>query len=268
VYRERLGERLLDSRLYVVKDSTDDVWLGLVGVEVTLLDRATALAVLDTSTAESILKNAVASLGQKQRRQYIDASLKQIASEICIPPFAPENRFYEPICCLSNLAVSPKARRWGVALVLCQQVEDFAQQNGYDLRLKVEEGNVAARRFYEAKLSYQLVYIIPDASALRIDPTAGPLQEIAADTLVPGKRFLWKHSCDWQQWVAAGLALIRVKILMNVDWSFTWWIKKISHQVVSILKQFWRLAQDQVGSLVGEGGAVPTSMAGSSAECP
>jgi len=111
VYRERLGERLLDSRLYVVKDSTDDVWLGLVGVEVTLLDRATALAVLDTSTAESILKNAVASLGQKQRRQYIDASLKQIASEICIPPFAPENRFYEPICCLSNLAVSPKARR-------------------------------------------------------------------------------------------------------------------------------------------------------------
>jgi len=48
-----------------------------------------------------------------------------------------------------------------VALVLCQQVEDFAQQNGYDLRLKVEEGNVAARKSYETKLSYQLLYTIP-----------------------------------------------------------------------------------------------------------
>ena len=191
-YGERLGKRLLDSRLYVAKDSTEDVWLGMVGVEVTLLDRTTdgdKLVVLDTATAESMLKTAVASLGPKQRRQYKDASLDQIASEILVPPFSPENHCYEPICCLSNLAVSPKARRRGVALALCQQVEDFAQQNGYDLCLKVEEGNIAARKLYETKLGYQLVTTIPDASALRIDPTAGSFQEITAETLVLGKSF-------------------------------------------------------------------------------
>mmetsp|Transcript_7452 Transcript_7452/g.9683 ORF Transcript_7452/g.9683 Transcript_7452/m.9683 type:complete len:293 (+) Transcript_7452:118-996(+) len=175
-YGERMGQRMCDSLLLEAKDSETGSLLGVVGLEVTLLGNGD---IISAETAEIMLKNAVASLGPKQRREYKNASVQQIATELLPPDVS-------AVCCLSNLAVSPAARRRGVALELCQQLECIVQQIGFEhLTLKVEKDNEAARRLYEEKLSYvQQHDQVSGGMALRANPTTGDFEEIAVDSII------------------------------------------------------------------------------------
>jgi hypothetical protein len=180
-YGERMGKRLLDSCLLTAIDKESGDILGVVGLETSLLDRGKE-DILSPEQAESMLKNAVAVLGPKQRRLYKDSSVNEIAQELLPPDL-------QLIACLSNLAVSPNARRRGIAAKLCAEAERVvASEWKFDsLFLKVESENLAARQLYEEKLGYNLEFTIDSALAIRIDVDAGCFIESQASTLLLAK---------------------------------------------------------------------------------
>lgn len=179
-FGERLGKRMLDASLITALDDKTDEMVGIVGVEVRLLDKSDGSIWGPVASSDKI-KNAVASLGPKQRRQYKDATVQVIAAELLPPEL-------ETIALLSNLSVSPKARRQGLAQRLCEKVELVARSWGYsELYLKVEAENEAARALYEQKMRFREVGIMKDAPAIRVDAKQGEFVEIPADTLVLSK---------------------------------------------------------------------------------
>jgi GNAT superfamily N-acetyltransferase len=181
-YGERMGKRLLVSCLLAAIDKESGDILGVVGLETSLLDRGKE-DILSPEQAESMLKDAVAALGPKQRRLYKDSTVNEIAKDL-LPPNL------QLISCLSNLAVSPNARRRGIAATLCAEAERVvASEWKFDsLYLKVESENAAARHLYEQKLGYKLEYTIDSAPSFRVDVAAGCFIESEASTLVLAKR--------------------------------------------------------------------------------
>jgi GNAT superfamily N-acetyltransferase len=180
-YGERMGKRLLVSCLLTAIDKESGDILGVVGVETSLLDRVKE-DILSQGKAETMLKDAVATLGPKQRRLYKDSTVAEIAQDLL-----PDLQF---ISCLSNLSVSPNARRRGIAATLCAEAERVAASEWKfgSLFLKVESENAAARHLYEQKLGYKLEYTIDSAPAIRIDVDAGCFIESEASTLVLAKK--------------------------------------------------------------------------------
>jgi GNAT superfamily N-acetyltransferase len=180
-YGERMGKRLLDSCFLAAIDKESGDILGVVGVETSLLDRGKG-DILSQGKAENMLKDAVATLGPKQRRLYKDSSVTEIAQELLPPDL-------QLISCLSNLAVSPNARRRGIAATLCAEAERIVASEWKfgSLFLKVESENAAARHLYEQKLGYKLEYTIDSAPAIRIDVDAGCFIQSEASTLVLAK---------------------------------------------------------------------------------
>ena len=179
-FGERLGKRMLDASLITALDDKTDEMVGIVGVEVRLLDKSDG-SIWGPVASSDTIKNAVASLGPKQRRQYKDATVQVIAAELLPPEL-------ETIALLSNLSVSPKARRQGLAQRLCEKVELVARSWGYsELYLKVEAENEAARALYEQKMRFREAGIMKDAPAIRVDAKQGEFVEIPADTLVLSK---------------------------------------------------------------------------------
>jgi GNAT superfamily N-acetyltransferase len=180
-YGERMGRRLLDAALLAAVDSQSRDMLGLVSLETCLLDRSKE-DFLTAAISEDILKNAVASLGPKQRREYKDSSAREIAEELL-----PAEQ--EAVCCLSNLAVSPSARRRGIAMKLCLDAEKLAKEEGFDvLYLKVEKANEPACKLYQGKLGFEQVYANQNAAAVRVDLSEGRFVETQADTLILAKQ--------------------------------------------------------------------------------
>lgn len=176
-FGERLGKRILDAVLIKALDDKTDETLGMVGIEVRLYDQ-TRQIVVGPDESEDCLKNTVASLGPKQRRQYKDASVQELATELLPPDMI-------PIVLLSNLSVSPKARRLGLAQRLCEDAERVAVSLGYnELYLKVEADNEAARTLYEKKLGFVQKSVQEGADAMRVDLEAGEFVQVQADTLV------------------------------------------------------------------------------------
>ena len=174
-YGEIMGQRLLDAGLVAAVDG--DEMLGLVGLEVCVLDHSKE-DILTAEISEGILKNTVASLGPKQRRQYKNAPAQQLAEEL-LPPDQ------EAVLCLCNLAVSPNARRRGVAAKLCAIAEAQAKEWDFDkVYLKVETSNQAARALYEDRFGYKPLYTQENALALRVDLAEGKFVETEADTLI------------------------------------------------------------------------------------
>ena len=136
---------------------------------------------LEPEQSEAMGINAVASLGPKQRREYKNAPLSKIAEE-CLPADT------KSVVVLSNLAVSPDARRRGVAKALCNEVEALAEDWGYNqLHLLVEEGNTVGRALYEGKLGYEIVAKVEAETALRPDIETGEFKEVQVDSLVMAK---------------------------------------------------------------------------------
>jgi GNAT superfamily N-acetyltransferase len=180
-YGERMGKRLLESCLLTAIDKESGDILGMVGLETSLLDKGKG-DIVTPKEAESILKDAVSTLGPKQRRLYKDSTVTEIAQDLLSPDL-------QLISCLSNLAVSPNARRRGIAASLCAEAERVvASAWKFDtLHLKVESENAAARHLYEQKLGYKLEYTIDSAPAIRIDVDAGCFIESETSTLVLSK---------------------------------------------------------------------------------
>jgi len=176
-YGERMGKRVLQSCLLTAKDNQNI--LGIIGLEVCLLNKQTK-KVLSAETSENMLKQAVASLGPKQRRQYKNSPASELATELLPPEL-------QLVCCLSNLSTSPNARRLGLGVKLCKEVEDVAKGFGFEsLFLRVEKENVAARGLYD-KLGYVETFSDVDALGLRVDGDSGTFVEVTAETLVMEK---------------------------------------------------------------------------------
>jgi GNAT superfamily N-acetyltransferase len=180
-YGERLGKRVLASSLFLAFDQESNDVLGAACIDVCLLDTTTE-QIIPGERSEAMLKNAVASLGPKQRREYKDSSVEEIAAAL-LPPNV------QAVCCLSNLVVGPNARRKGVAKKLCSEAERVASAEwGYrELLLKVEADNGAARTLYENKLGYSVKYINPESPSLRVNAAVGTFVEVPSDTFILSK---------------------------------------------------------------------------------
>lgn len=175
-YGERMGKRMLNSCVVCATDG-DGSPLGMACLQVLVLDAAKGNT-LNAEQSEDVLKNAVATLGPKQRRQYKDASVQQIAEELL-----PASQ--EAVCCFSNLAVAPGARRQGIAFQLCQELESIAKDWNFDsIHLKVESDNEAAVNLYENRLGYVSEFVVENDPAIRLDTSAGEFIETQARTLL------------------------------------------------------------------------------------
>ena len=174
-YGEIMGKRTLESCLLTAED--DGGLLGLVGIESRLYNKDTN-QIVSAEKSQALLKNAVASLGPKQRRQYKDSSAAELVSELLPPEI-------ELVCTLSNLSVSPRSRRRGVAIRLCQEAEKLAKEEWkFDsMCLLVERENEAAKNLYATKLGYELIASDPAATGLRVDVENGSFVEQQHETL-------------------------------------------------------------------------------------
>jgi len=173
-YGERMGRRSLDTRL--LQATNDNKLVGIVGVEVSLLDKNLG-DIIPATQSEELLKNAVASLGPKQRRQYMKSSAREIAMEL-LPAHL------EPVAVLSNLVVSPDARRQGIAKELCSAVETIAKEEwGYEqVYLRVESANEAAKKLYKTKLGFASEYTLLEGTGIRVND--GRFAAVPAEILV------------------------------------------------------------------------------------
>ena len=183
-FGERMGQRLLEAGILLAKGSSNEI-LGMICLTETLLEQNDVddVNVWQASDAERLLKDTVASLGPAQRRQYKGAGAQELANELLLPS-------QTSICCLSNLAVSPSARRSGVARQLCEACEQVARDSwGYhELHLLVESSNTAARQLYEGKLGYEQRNTLQSATALRVSIESGGFVETQAETMVLVKK--------------------------------------------------------------------------------
>ncbi|KAL3827421.1 hypothetical protein ACHAXA_003155 [Cyclostephanos tholiformis] len=181
-YGERMGKRKLDAAVIAaVEDDGTDGMRGLVTVEVRLMERGRDL--LSSEESEFALTRAVSSLGPKQRKEYKDASVMDIANGLLSPD-------YVAVCSLSNLCVSHSVRRRGVAVRLCLEAERVAREIfGFDeIYLRVEKSNIAALRLYEKRLGYLRAFDVTGATALRVDVNAGSFVEVNTDIAVLRKK--------------------------------------------------------------------------------
>ena len=179
-YGERMGRRLLNTCVIGALKEDSKEMVGVATLKETLLCND---EILEGEKAEAIAKNTVAALGPKQRREYKNASIETIATEL----LSPDNK---AVAVFSNLAISGSARKQGFAQALCAEAEALAQSWGYDeIWLVVESENVAARKLYEGKLGYTVAFTKENETCLRADAESGSFIEVKADSLIMVKTF-------------------------------------------------------------------------------
>jgi hypothetical protein len=182
VQRYGKHEGLLHSYLFAALGNDNEV-LGLVGMEVRLCDRD-ANVIHSTQTSEQMLKGALSTLTVQKQRHVQE-------NNTCVPELVNELLPSEigAVCVLSNLCVSPKARRKGLATKLCLEAERAARTTCgcRQIYLEVEEANVAAKSLYQDKLGFEL-QCTGEAPAKRVDPASGNLVSILAPTVVLSKQ--------------------------------------------------------------------------------
>ena len=81
-YGETMGKRLFDACAFAALDQNSKQILGAATLKESMLQNG---RILEPEKAEMLAKNAVASLGPKQRRLYKDASISTIATELMSP---------------------------------------------------------------------------------------------------------------------------------------------------------------------------------------
>jgi ribosomal protein S18 acetylase RimI-like enzyme len=184
-YGERMGQRLLKTCIIAAEsplcDSANSEIAGLLCMHELVWNNNN---ILPDEESETILRNAVASLGPKDRRSYKDASTIDIASKLL-------SSSAKAVCVISNLAVSQSFRRRGIAVDLCQAAEEMAREWGYDfLHLKVEAGNIAAANLYQNKLGYTLSKHLDTDAAIRLDLSAATFVDTEVETLILSKNIM------------------------------------------------------------------------------
>jgi ribosomal protein S18 acetylase RimI-like enzyme len=176
------SDRLLHSLLLkAVGSETDDV-LGIVGIEVRICDYESNI-IHSLQKSEDIIRQATKSISEYERKRLLE-------HPNCVPK-AVDTLLHpdlKAVCVLSNLAVSPQARRKGLGKKLCLEVEKVAQSYcGCDvIYLEVEENNFVARKLYEEKLGYSSL-CLGNAPAQRVDLTSGSFVDVIAPTIVMAK---------------------------------------------------------------------------------
>lgn len=176
------SDRLLSSLLLKAVDPETDDPLGIVGIEVRICDKSTNV-IHSLQKSEEIIRQATKHITEQERKRLLE-------HPNCVPRAV--DKFLQPdmraVCVLSNLAVSPRARRKGLGKKLCLEVEKVAQSYcGCDIvYLEVEENNFVARKLYEEKLGYNFI-CIGNAPAKRVDLTSGSFVDIVAPTIVMAK---------------------------------------------------------------------------------
>ena len=185
-FGERLGKRLLPTRLITARSTSDDFskLLGMVSVEAALYnDEEKTLLTYEQS--EKRLKDAVSTLGPKQRRQYKDATLVELVTQL--PEF---NGKFQAVAVLCNLAVDLGCRGKGIGAKLCHAVERVSvNEFGLDplrLMLKVEKDNTAAVKLYQ-KTGYNEESVQEDSVAIRADIRKGQFLEVPCTMLTLSK---------------------------------------------------------------------------------
>ena len=150
--------------------------VGIVGVDVTLVN-ARESKLYTREEAEVLLRNTVAALGPKQRREYKNASVSDIVQAL-LPQL-------NAVVILTNLAVSTTQRRLGVGKLLCQEVERLAKEEWEidTLYLRVEGQNGVARGLYESRLGYQEAWVESEAVAIRANWELATFEERNCETL-------------------------------------------------------------------------------------
>jgi GNAT superfamily N-acetyltransferase len=175
-YGERMGKRLLKTCIVAAK--ADSVIVGALCMHELIWDEGN---ILPDEESETMLRNAIALLSPKDRRQWKDASAQDISSEL-LPPST------RAVCVFSNLAVSSVYRRQGIAMDLCRAAEEVANEWGYSyLHLKVEAGNNAAGKLYREKLGYSLERRLALETAIRLDLASAAFVDTEVETLVLSK---------------------------------------------------------------------------------
>ena len=177
-YGERMGKRKLDAIILSAADKDDADFLGLLTIEVRLLD-SISKQILNAEKSEFMLNNAISSLGPKQRREYKDASVIDVTNALLPPEIS-------AVCSLSNLCVSTNARRRGIAAKLCKEAESLAKELGFDeMHLCVEVENEAASMLYKEKLGYGIKFETMSKS-LRVN--GGEFVEIDSEIAIMSKK--------------------------------------------------------------------------------
>lgn len=175
-YGEIMGKRKLKSCLLSAQNNDDNLLVGIVGIDVTLIDVKNQIQ-FTRNEAEQTLTKAVSSLGPKQRREYKNSSVREIVDAL-LPNL-------QVAVVLSNLAVDPNQRKKGIGLQLCNFVEKVVKEemDVDQIYLRVESDNVAARKLYEGKLGYETAWVEDDAVALRANLDSGEFYEVAKTTV-------------------------------------------------------------------------------------
>ena len=185
-------DRLLHSRLLTAvghptdlahgSNSQESEILGIVGMEVRICDKASK-TIHSTQESERMILDAFTGDNVAIRQQAMN-------TPTCIPRLVDDLLPAElsAVCVLSNLAVSPKARRQGLATRLCKEVERLARNycGCASVYLEVEAINTAARKLYGEILGYERL-CEANAPAKRVDLNSGDFIEIVAPTLVLSK---------------------------------------------------------------------------------
>lgn len=170
-YGEIMGRRQLNSRLLSASCTENGTasLVGICGVDVLLIDSSKKVQYTRTD-AETTLKQAVGSLGPKERREFKNSSPSEIVDAL-LPSL-------EVVAILSNLAVDPSRRRMGIGKKLCEAVEEIVKEEWKlsKIYLRVEGENEAARRLYESSLGFKSAWI-EDGITLRADLEDGVFEE-------------------------------------------------------------------------------------------
>ena len=183
-FGEILGKRLLQTNLIISRSESLEI-NGMVGVEISLWNMNDKV-LLTYDQSEKKLKEAVAALGPKQRRQFKDSALEELVSEL--PDLKGK---YEAVAVLCNLAVSPSARGSGMGTKLCNEVE-YIVKNIWEFQnpkvlLNVEGENTPAVSLYK-KLGYVEEVSDQDRKALRADFANGFFVEVPCSMLTLSKK--------------------------------------------------------------------------------
>jgi ribosomal protein S18 acetylase RimI-like enzyme len=181
-YNGDRSDRLLHSFLLKAVGTDAEDILGVVGIEVRICDNASNV-IHSLQKSEDIIRQATKSIGEHERKQLLE-------HPNCVPK-AVDTLLHpdlKAVCVLSNLAVSPRARRKGLGKKLCLEVEKVAQSYcGCDfIYLEVEENNFVARKLYEEKLGYSSL-CVGNAPAKRVDLRSGSFVDVIAPTIVMAK---------------------------------------------------------------------------------
>ena len=172
-YGDLVGQRRLQSKLYVARDSAGAL-VGCVGVEAAMVDMVDR-RVLSRAQGEALFAQEFAAMGGAERGLYRKMSVAELTEELL-----PE---YKVFGLLANLAVAPSTRRSGLARRLCAQCDVAAAK--WDLpaiSLQVDGANTAANALY-ASLGYNEIWQ-DETPALRLRPGEKELLASEPSTLI------------------------------------------------------------------------------------